>query len=92
MQSSNKAVLAAVAAALASFIATVQGRPELDTMRAIDWIIVVLSAVVAGISVYAIPNQPTGRRRGEPGESWVGVAVGLAAVCVVIYILAVLIR
>jgi hypothetical protein len=59
MQSSNKAILAAVAAALASFIATVQGRTDLATMRALDWIIIVLSAVLAGLTVYAVPNRPT---------------------------------
>ena len=59
MQSTNKAILAAVAAALASFIASVQGRPEIETLRAVDWVIVVLSAVLAGITVYLVPNRPT---------------------------------
>ena len=56
---SNKAILAAVTAALASLVATLQGRTDLDTMRAVDWVIVVLSAVVAGLTVYAVPNKPT---------------------------------
>jgi hypothetical protein len=55
---SNKAVLAAVLAGLASMLATLQGRPELDTLRAIDWVIIVLSAVVTGLTVYAVPNRP----------------------------------
>lgn len=59
----NKAWIAAVTAALASLVATLQGRTDLDTMRAVDWIIVVLSAVVAGLTVYAIPNLPRGTRR-----------------------------
>ena len=54
-----KAVLAAIAAALASFLATVQGRTDLDTMKAIDWIIVIASAAVAGLTVYLVPNKPT---------------------------------
>lgn len=56
---SNKAILAAVTAGLASLVATLQGRPDLDSMRAVDWIIVILSAVVAGLTVYAVPNKPT---------------------------------
>ena len=55
----NKAILAALTAALASFVATVQGRTDIDTMRAVDWMVVVLSAVVAGLTVYAVPNKPT---------------------------------
>ena len=86
--SSNKAVLAAVAAALASFIATVQGRPELETLRAIDWIIVVLSAVVAGITVYAVPNQPAPRRRNDLGHSVLYVALVVVAVLLAILLLA----
>ena len=55
---SNKAVLAALLAGLASLLATLQGRPELESMRAIDWVIVVLSAVVTGLTVYVVPNRP----------------------------------
>ena len=54
---SNKAIIAAVLAGLASLLATLQGRPELDTMRAIDWVIVVLAAVVTGLTVYTVPNK-----------------------------------
>lgn len=57
--SANKAVLAAVVAGLASLVATVQGRTDVDTMKAIDWIIVVLSAIIAGMTVYIVPNKPT---------------------------------
>lgn len=57
-QTGTKAVLAAVVTALASFLATIQGRTDLDTMGAVDWLIVVVSALVAGLTVYTIPNQP----------------------------------
>lgn len=63
VQTANKAWVAALIAALASVVATVQGRTDLDTMKPVDWVIVVLSAVVAGGTVYMVPNQPSG---GEP--------------------------
>lgn len=55
----NKAWLAAVVTGLASFTATVQGRTDLDTMKTVDWLIVILSAVVAGVTVYQMPNKDT---------------------------------
>lgn len=60
MQTANKAWVAALIAALASFVATVQGRTDIDTMKPVDWIIVVLSALVAGGTVYTVPNKPSG--------------------------------
>jgi hypothetical protein len=57
--SPTKAILAAVVAALASFVATLQGRTDVATMKAIDWIIVIASAAVAGLTVYLVPNKPT---------------------------------
>ena len=59
-QTPTKAVVAAVAVALASMLATLQGRTDLGSMRVIDWVIVVLSAVVAGLAVYVVPNKQTG--------------------------------
>ena len=56
--STNKAILAAIAAGLASLVATLQGRTDLDTLSATGWLIVVVSAVVAGLSVYLVPNRP----------------------------------
>lgn len=60
----NKAWVAAVVAALTSLVATLQGRTDLDTMRSVDWLIVAVSAIVAGLAVYTIPNQPK-----ESGEA-----------------------
>lgn len=58
----NKAWVAAVVAALASLVATVQGRTDLDTMRVVDWLVVVVSAIAAGIATYAVPNTPKAQR------------------------------
>ncbi len=55
----NKAIIGAVLAAVTVFIASVQGRPTADSLGAIDWIIVVLSALAAGLAVYVTPNRPT---------------------------------
>jgi hypothetical protein len=52
----NKAWIAALITALTTFVATVQGRTDLDTMGAVDWLIVVVSAIVAGLTVYSVPN------------------------------------
>ncbi len=56
----TKAAVAAIIVALSAFIATVQGRTDIETMGTVDWIIVVISAVVAGLVVYIAPNRPTG--------------------------------
>lgn len=55
----HKAYIAAIVAALTSLVATLQGRTDLDTMRVVDWLIVVGSALVAGLAVYNLPNKPT---------------------------------
>jgi len=54
----TKAVLAAVLAGLSSFVATVSGRTDVDTMSAVDWLIIIVAAVVAGLTVYVVPNRP----------------------------------
>jgi hypothetical protein len=54
---SHKAWVAAVVAALTSLVATLQGRPELETMTLVDWLIVLASAGVAGLTVWTVPNQ-----------------------------------
>lgn len=55
----SKAWIAAIVAGLSSLVATLQGRTDLDTMSGIDWLIVVLAAIVAGLTVYSVPNKPT---------------------------------
>ena len=54
----TKAVLAAILAGLSTFVATVSGRTDVDTMSAVDWLIVIVSAIVAGLAVYTVPNRP----------------------------------
>jgi hypothetical protein len=53
-----KAILAFVFTFLGTLVATVQGRTDLDTMRVIDWAIVVVSAIVTAGGVYQITNPP----------------------------------
>lgn len=55
-----KAVAGFVLTFLASLLATVQGRTDLDTMGAADWLIVVGGALVAAGAVYGITNPPKG--------------------------------
>lgn len=62
----HKAYVAALVAALTSFVATVQGRTDLDTMSALDWLVIVLSAIVAGLTVYSVPNHAKLRQTHEP--------------------------
>ena len=83
-----KAVLAAIATALASFLATVQGRTDLATMKAIDWLIVLVSAALAGLTVYLVPNRPTGVRRGEGGQSVLYVVLVVVGILLAILLLA----
>jgi hypothetical protein len=54
----HKAWVGAVVAALTTFIATVQASGDVNDLGLVDWLIVGASAVVAGLSVYAVPNQP----------------------------------
>lgn len=54
----HKAWVAALITALTTFVASVQGTEDVNTLNGWDWLIVVLSAVVAGLTVYAVPNQP----------------------------------
>ena len=51
----NKAILAAVAAGLTAFVAAVSEQAPVSYR---EWILVVLSAVVAGLTVYLVPNKP----------------------------------
>lgn len=59
----NKALAAAVFAFFTALFATVQGRTDLGTMGAADWLIVVGSALVTAAGVYFVPNPPKGERR-----------------------------
>jgi hypothetical protein len=51
-----KAAAAFVLTFLGTLLATIQGRTDLDTMRLIDWVIVVGSALVTAGTVYGVTN------------------------------------
>jgi hypothetical protein len=55
-----KAIAGFVLTFLAALLATVQGRTDLDTMKVIDWCIVVGGALVVAGGVYGITNPPAG--------------------------------
>lgn len=56
----HKAWVGAVAAFLASLAATLQGRTDLDTMRAVDWVVVLIASAATGFAVWAVPNHRRG--------------------------------
>ena len=53
-----KAVVTFVLTFLGALIASVQGRTDLDTLKPVDWMIIVGSAVVTAGAVYIVPNPP----------------------------------
>jgi hypothetical protein len=53
-----KAVVAFVLSFLTALYATLQGRTDLDSMKAIDWLIVIMGAVVTAGGTYLVSNQP----------------------------------
>lgn len=55
----NKAVLAAVLAALVALLAELRDRAPVTVL---DWVVIVLGAVVAGLGVYLIPNTASRHR------------------------------
>lgn len=54
-----KAIAAFVLTFIGALLATVQGRTDLDTMKPLDWLIVVGSALVTAGTVYGVTNPPT---------------------------------
>jgi hypothetical protein len=55
-----KAVVAFVLSFLTALYATLQGKTDLDSMGALDWLIVVMGAVVTAGATYVVSNQPSG--------------------------------
>ncbi len=53
-----KAIAGFVLTFLASLLATIQGRTDLETMKLIDWCIVVGGALVVAGGVYGVTNPP----------------------------------
>lgn len=56
----HKAWVGAAVAALSTFLVTLEARGDVDDLRLVDWLVVVVSALVSGLTVYAVPNQPKG--------------------------------
>ncbi len=54
-----KSLAAFILAFAAALLASIQGRPTLDGMRVVDWVVVVLGAVVTAGAVYVVKNPPT---------------------------------
>lgn len=59
----NKAWVGALIGFLGSLLVTIKDRTSLETMTAVDWIVVVLTALIAGLTVYAVPNNVVPFRR-----------------------------
>ena len=57
-----KAVAAFVLTFIGTLIATVQGRPSVEGMTLLDWIIVIGSSLVVTGAVYGVTNPPKGSR------------------------------
>ncbi len=57
----RKAIIAFILTFAAALLASLRGQPTLDGMGAVDWIIVVLSAIVTAGAVYGATNPPTRR-------------------------------
>ncbi len=55
----TKAVAAFVLAFLTALYASVQGRTDLNDLGTLEWLIVVLGALVTAGAVYGLTNKPT---------------------------------
>ncbi len=55
-----KAVAAFVLAFLTALYASIQGRTDLNDLGTIEWLIVILGAVVTAGAVFAVTNPPKG--------------------------------
>lgn len=56
-----KAVAAFVLSFLTALYATLQGRADLDSTRPIDWVIIILGAIVTAGATFAVTNPKTYR-------------------------------
>lgn len=52
-----KAIVGFVIAFVGALLATVQGRTDLDTMKLVDWLIVIATALVTAGGVYQTSNN-----------------------------------
>lgn len=56
----NKALVGFLFGFLTSLVAQVQDKTEFSDLTSLQWVVVVLSAVVTAGAVYLVPNQPKG--------------------------------
>lgn len=54
-----KAVVAFILAFLTALYATLQGRPDLENLKPLDWGIIVLGALVTAGATYVVTNPKT---------------------------------
>lgn len=54
-----KAVAAFALSFLTALYATLQGRTDLDSTRPLDWVIIIIGAVVTAGATYAVSNPST---------------------------------
>lgn len=54
MSAANKAIAAAILAGLVALLAEFRDKAP---VTAFDWVVAVLAAIVAGLTVYVIPNR-----------------------------------
>lgn len=64
-QTANKAINGGILAFIGAFIfalwASIQGRPEIDTLKATDWLIIILGAVVTALGAAGATYQTKNR-------------------------------
>lgn len=53
-----KAIAAFVLTFIGALVASIQGRPDVDSLKVIDWLIIVGSALVTAGTVYGVTNPP----------------------------------
>lgn len=86
MTTANKAVLAALLAGLASILGDLRGADS--TLNFQDWVVTILAALVAGITVWAVPNYSRGgARKVEGGYSAIELAIGAVVLVILVLVL-----
>lgn len=58
MTAANKAVVGFIFGFLTSLVAQVQDKTEFGDLTSLQWLVVVVSALVTAGAVYVVPNQP----------------------------------
>jgi hypothetical protein len=56
MNYANKAWISALVAALGTFLVSIKDKSTVETLTAVDWLIIVVTSVVSFLTVYAVSN------------------------------------